>query len=616
MRTTGKRNWCAAAAVALVCGFTPGLNAAENPQVWRVDAVPSVRAFCHAGDSLWVGTSAGVFVLDLRTGERIRRIGAGTRLPSASVRAIASRGDSVLVGTDDGLALFTPRGHQQWTRSAPGSLRAVPLTQLRGISFAQNGDWMLASGGSGAGIVRKSGGYTITRADSLPSDDVSSILDRPNGVRWFATSTGLFARSNDTTFVSYQAGAGLPRGRLRTMTGDAGGVFLLYAGLGVFRFDGARATPVNAGADIPLRDATSISLGPDGTLWAVGRGWIARGQGKRWQRVTVPAADAANHWSVVTADGGGAFAGSDNGVVLAIGRGADWRVSLPGVLPAGAVTGIRADGRGAAWLVCAGRPVRADAGTRTAVVENTPAATQSVAISPGGDVYAATRWTVSRRTNGVWTDLAPDVPGADPVFTAVDTDPAGRVWVSTANDDAFRFDGDVWLRVAVGNARARGVREVFADQGTLLARSLRGAGRSGGGTWHGIPGIDSSAVLVDIARSPDGAWVGATARGLWRLDAKSGRWRAVSPSTLVGAKTNRDLNAPGVITALAFDGNGRLWVGTVAGLGRIDREGTTWLGAADGLGGTAIADLAADEQSLWIGFASEGLSVVTLVPTR
>ncbi|MCK5406318.1 MAG: hypothetical protein KAJ37_02635, partial [Candidatus Krumholzibacteria bacterium] len=66
-----------------------------------------IRALYRVGDSLWVGTSGGLFVYDLGTDQFADHITLGTELPSNSVRAIAARGDSVYVGTDRGLVVFS-----------------------------------------------------------------------------------------------------------------------------------------------------------------------------------------------------------------------------------------------------------------------------------------------------------------------------------------------------------------------------------------------------------------------------------------------------------------------------------------------------------------------------
>ena len=108
----------------------PAAPATATLKPWLVGPVPQVRAICHAGDSLWVGTNAGVFISDIRDPSRRARVVAGKELPSNSVRAIASRGDSVWVATDAGVSIFSHgRVHVLSAREArPRSV--VPLRKV------------------------------------------------------------------------------------------------------------------------------------------------------------------------------------------------------------------------------------------------------------------------------------------------------------------------------------------------------------------------------------------------------------------------------------------------------------------------------------------------------
>ena len=153
------RTGSALAAIVIVAAsaanaFGAGANSAPPAAVapatatlkpWFVGPVPQVRAICHAGDSLWVGTNAGVFISDIRDPSRRARIVAGPQLPSNSVRAIASRGDSVWVATDAGVSIFSrgrvhvlsareakPRSDARWQHTlacvpVPARLAALDL---------------------------------------------------------------------------------------------------------------------------------------------------------------------------------------------------------------------------------------------------------------------------------------------------------------------------------------------------------------------------------------------------------------------------------------------------------------------------------------------------------
>jgi ligand-binding sensor domain-containing protein len=608
------------ALLALVAALTSAAAAdpgrAADP--WHVDPVPEVRAICHAGDLLWVGTSAGLFALDIRNGALVDHVVAGPRLPSASVRAIAARHDSVFVGTDAGLACLVGGAATVWTPRAPGKLKSISLARIHNISFGANGDWLISSGGGGLGVVTARGAHAFTRRDSLLSDNVYGVMERRDGVRWIATTAGLCARMNDTTLVSFQAGAGIPRGEVRGIVGGDRTAYLLVAGRGVFRFDGMHAAAVASPRDIPLRDAVSLSYGADASLWAAGGNWVAVSRGGKWTKVAVPARDQQESWRVVVADGAGAFVGSSRGVVLAIGRGGTLRAELPGLLPSSQVGSICADGRDGAWFVSGGSVVHGDASTREVRVDQTGSAAQSLAVLRSGAVVSAGRWTVFRFEDGKWTDLRPDVPEADPAYTVARAGDHGELWVGTRAGSLYRYDGEVWLRVARADERVGdgAVLDAFVSApGDVWGRIGATAAVAKSGYWERSAGIDSTMTIVDVARSPAGDWIAVTPRVLLRMDAQRRRWAPATPMEIVGGARKRD-EPRGRLTAAAFDAAGSLFLGTTEGVARVTREGIVWMGPDLGLAGTEVSDLATDDHYLWIGFAQEGLSVVALDRVR
>lgn len=581
---------------------------------WHLGPRPAVRAICHAGDSLWVGTAAGLFIIDVRNGAVLERVDAGERLPSSSVRAIAATGDSVFVATDDGLALFRAGATQVFTAREPGSLPALALARLHGVSVGWNRDVLLSTLGLGAGVITPGGGYTITRADSLLDNIVFDVKDRPGGPRYFATNAGLCAQLDDTTFAWYQAGAGLPRGETRQLAvGPDGALYVLVSRQGIFRFDGIRATKLVTPDGIHIRDALSMSAGADGSMWVAGHGWVVVRRGSQWVR-----AGAGTHsdavWKTVVADGAGAFAGSSDGVVVAIDRGSPLRVELGGGLPAPRATAIAPDGNGGAWFVCGGHLVHADADTRRYVVEDTPPDTRVVTVTPAGSVIAAGRWTVRERGADGWTDLRPDVMGADPTFTAARADAEGALWVGMRSGAIYRYDGEIWLRMARGSQTmdGRGILDVRSAPGGTWAIGAGVPVRCVDGDVERFAGIDSSETVVDLERTPAGEWVVVTRNRLFVFDDAVDVWRPRDVMYLVTGRDGEKAGLEGTLTAIAFDPAGNVYLGSTEGLGVVGAGGVRWLRAAGGTGGGEVTDLVADDGRLWVGFAQDGLSVLPL----
>lgn len=599
-----------------------GLSAAvaqtpsSSPEVWHVGPTADVRAICRSGNVLWVGTAAGLYLIDIRNAGTVAHFTAGAHLPATSVRALAAKGDSVFVGTDAGLSLFrtlnggTGLEALVFTPSAPGPLAAIPLSRIAGLGVGANGDILLATTGRGVGVITKNGGYAITRRDSLLEDRVTAVVDRADGTRYFATAVGLCAQLSDTSFVSFQAGAGIPRGEVRALvTAERNSFYLLIANHGVFRFDGARAVEVASPEGVSLREAASISVGDDGTLWAVGDGWVFARRAGKWKRTPVPDADANARWRVVVADGVGAFVGSSDGRVVALGRGGAFRVALPAGLPAPRVQSLAPDGRGGAWFLCDGRLIRADQNTRQFAIDVETRDVRAISVSPKGEVWAAGRWTVRRRVNDAWVDARPDVVESDPAYTSLFVDEGGT-WVGTRNGSLYRYDGDMWLRLARSSQQASGaIAEVRAGDADAWALVAGKPARSHDGRWRHYAGIDSGATVVDLARSPGGGWLAATESRLFAFDdarsvwVPARDWNAQAPGGLGPLR--------GRIRAVAFDARGRLVVGTTEGVALCGPAGVRWLTAAEGIGGGEVAEVAVDGDHLWIGFAEDGVSVIS-----
>jgi hypothetical protein len=259
----------------------PTTRAALTP--WHVGPTPQVRAICHAGDSLWVGTNVGVFVADIRDPSRRVLIAAGPQLPSNSVRAISERGDSVWVATDLGVSVFANgKTTVMSARDRQRTRIALPLRSVQQIAFGSHGEVLLATRRGGIGVLNGARSHTITTRDSLIDNNIYDILERSGRPRIYACGAGVCSQVDDTTFVSFQAGAGFPRGEARQVVGDDKTAFVRIARRGIFRFDGRHATELAAPNAVSLRDAVRFA-GADHTLWVAGdvASSAAREQGRR-----------------------------------------------------------------------------------------------------------------------------------------------------------------------------------------------------------------------------------------------------------------------------------------------------------------------------------------------
>jgi diguanylate cyclase (GGDEF)-like protein len=106
-----------------------------------------------------------------------------------------------------------------------------------------------------------------------------------------------------------------------------------------------------------------------------------------------------------------------------------------------------------------------------------------------------------------------------------------------------------------------------------------------------IAGTERLWVGSDLGEIVRAEWTGEGAVAATRLD--------------VASQPDREsLATHGTISALHEDAQGRLWVGTRRGLGRLELESgkVTWLGQSEGLPSTNVAGMAGDaDGNLWIG---------------
>ena len=194
-----------------------------------------------------------------------------------------------------------------------------------------------------------------------------------------------------------------------------------------------------------------------------------------------------------------------------------------------------------------------------------------VACTAEGNIWVAHFGGVSYYDGAAWTTfessehLATGEQASDLVNDVV-VDADGNAWVVTSNAIAM-YDGADWTRYQMGE----GLNDkYFFDQLTVdgngrpLALHSNGLLEFNGADWVNHENDDFfSAESFDIG--PDGSyWLATYSNGLYGFDGST--WSETNMS-------NSDLSSDGTRT-LAFDNNGRLYIGTVYGLNIM--AGDSW----------------------------------------
>jgi ligand-binding sensor domain-containing protein/signal transduction histidine kinase len=189
-------------------------------------------------------------------------------------------------------------------------------------------------------------------------------------------------------------------------------------------------------------------------------------------------------------------------------------------------------------------------------------------------------------------------------ITALFKDRRGRMWVGVKGAGVFQFENNKFVPLT-GDS----MEELLKDSHCLLmdqtGRMWVGAGGDfvlchDGDHWHRyrIPRNQARSHVSTLAEESDGTvWAGSAGGGL--LQFKDGKFVAIPAGSGLAGK---------LIESLLTDREGRLWVGTDAGLNRLRRKSLFTLSQSEGLGFGAAQGLAEVTPGVvWVGKPTDGL---------
>jgi ligand-binding sensor domain-containing protein len=562
-----------------------------------------IRALHQKGDTLWVGTNGGLLFMDVLSEEIVGKMVTGPYLPSNSIRAIYSNAGVVYLGTDEGLVRIDAMGARIFTRG----MKPV-FADIRSISSGPADTLFIGTFGHGVGVLHGTRTGRITKADSLLDNKVFDVAAVDSTTRYFATSAGLCA-FKDSVWVSYQAGAGLPRGEvLRILPASGSNFYLLIGGHGIYRFDGTKARRIPLRGSLNDNDISAITLDRGGALWAAGRfGGIARYQYGRWERVgSGDGITDMAHWrSAHTGPTGTLFFGSADGWIVKVDDDDIRQLYIPSAVPRGAA-GAMAEAADGQKIIGKGSSVIVNVDDADRFILDTGLNhVFDFARSPSGELWACTRWGLFRRTADRWIGVYPAIEPQAPLFISLAFEPSGRLWAGTQSGEVYRFDGELWIQYGPPaeltpgpfcRIRVDGWRNIWA-----LSRDA-GLFRFGGSRWtrYDVDGFQSKE-FKEATLDPSGNLIVLTEGRLWRFGNE--QWREI------GFRQP----PPGTYRTVSFDRWGRLYLGTSAGLYCAGGGAPLWVGNRDGIRGCDITTLFVDTgDHLWVGFLRDGLSRISL----
>lgn len=260
-----------------------------------------------------------------------------------------------------------------------------------------------------------------------------------------------------------------------------------------------------------------------------------------------------------------------------------------GALSTDQIFGITIDSSGEAWIVDSHGVSTTDGQSWREVGTDFSGGAEAIAI----DDVSGRVWTVDYKRASVydgnaWTTYSSrDFGESENVDLVKDVaiDPQGRAWVATASSVAV-FNGEIW-EVWEENA---GFTERYFIEAIAAGQDGRiWVGHSNGvlfydGTGWTDPSPDRMTQVKDVAVAPDErVWVATYARGAFAFDGQA--WTIYDQSNS-GIISDR-------VRAIAFDNQGRVWLGTTWGLSIFD--GANWTNytmSTSGLAGPCIDTIA------------------------
>lgn len=286
----------------------------------------------------------------------------------------ANKVEAIHLGRDGDMWFGT--GHGYVSRYAPRKSRrddgqnfvnfptedGLPSYKAPSIYIGDDGVLWVGTQYAGSGIFRydprESRGddgqnfVNLTTEDGLAGNHVFCMLQEPNGVMWFGTTTGL-SRYDGKKFTAFTVKDGLADNGVGAIHQDADGVIWFGTNGGVSRYDGSGFVNLTEKDGLANNCVFAIRRTADGMLWLATMGGVSRYDGKTF--VNFLKEDGVNSNLIETifeTPDGALWFGTSNGVSKYDGvawASLDTRDGLP-VSTSGIVRGIGQDAEGFMWF--------------------------------------------------------------------------------------------------------------------------------------------------------------------------------------------------------------------------------------------------------------------------
>ncbi len=402
--------------------------------------------------------------------------------------------------------------------------------------------------------------------DSLPSNDVRTIAETPDGFLWVGTAAGL-VRFDGLHFEPFGSREGaLAAGVTKLLVTRDGTLWAACEGVGLVRVRGGVVTTFAEKEGLPSREVWALAEDSGGTLW-VG---TVRG-GARWQDghfIGLPDPGWGTLGALLPRRSGELWARF--GHELAEWKDGAWAKVAPAPPDRlNAYTDLFEDAHGNVWAGSQNRSaLRFDAnGWRSfpvAMKLSMPGLTR-FASAPGDEVYAGASGNDLWKLSGEKFVPVSIEDGSEVAMQTLCVDASGQLWVGTASNGLVQLSPRLVERVRIEPAGGRDVVQALWE----VSPGVFWVAVEGMGVWRWedchserispSPEFNTIRYCHSILGARDGTIFVGSERGLWAFREGQGANRLTLP----------DWSEGDYVRSLAEDSKGTIWAGT--GGGRIYR---------------------------------------------
>jgi ligand-binding sensor domain-containing protein len=512
------------------------------------------------GGGIWASTPQGLVRF---RDSKVERTRFGTEYPSSLSCNIAMDAKGRLwAATPKGL--YVQQEDLQFDLLAPEHGLYPPMAGARSVAM-----FMPWTGGLRA-YLRDGSTRNWGPADGLPAGGPQIVAEDGDGRIWAGSGRTLTMKEpSEDRFKDQSERLGSSLSPNSAAYLDQDGSVWLPTQNGALHFTGERTERLDAAGGLPFRWVRTIFRDREHTLWLLGAG-VARlqGGGRVWNYTLNRDLSGEVVWAIARDRDGTLLVGTDNGAARMGPRGLQ---SVPGT-EGNRIKGLARDRQGTLWMVNSIGPA----------LWLRPGQSRAVK-APLGEAGVA--------VNGVLVDSR------------------GRVWLAHTRRGVLRWDpaqGAMVQEVGpeVAQAPFLGVYKCIEDgTGRIWAASTRGLlVRELDGRWQRFTEQDGlhPNSLHGLALLPDGSvWINYQEPfGLTRVRVAGGRLTLLEHRTVgLGLSSN-------LIFGVQVDGVGQTWVSTDQGLNRL--EPPLHVGHHEGMASEdcAINALLAEEGRIWVGTAA------------